>query len=608
MIYPFKKILKFGLPYKGYAFLNIFFNILYAFFSAMAFVSLIPMLNVLFKATEKQINKPIFKGLFSLNSYIKDYLNYYVTNQLESNVEGTLIFVIGLVLMLFFLKNISNYLALYFITYLRNGILKDLRNELYEKIISLPVAYFTEKRKGDLMARITIDVSEVQTSFLSILELLVKAPLTILFSLGAMFMFSYKLTLIVVLFIPLSGVVISLIGKKLKKQSDYVQKEQGSFLSIIDETVSGQKIIKTFGAGKRFINQFKNATDRFYNFSNKLLHRTNLSSPISEFLGICAIGVLLWFGGKMVLVDGTISGTLFIVYMGLAYNILTPAKDISKASYSIQKGNAAAERILEILNTKNNLKDNPDAIDKEKFENIIIFKNVNFSYENKLIINNLSFDLKRGETIAIVGSSGSGKTTIANLLNRFYDVKSGDLTIDKIPIQKIKKKSLFKLIGIVTQESILFNDSLENNLKLGKHNASFEEIKKATKAANAHEFIEQLDEGYSTIIGEGGNKLSGGQKQRIAIARAILKNPQILILDEATSSLDTASENLVQGALYELMKDRTSLVIAHRISTIKKADKILVMDKGSIVELGTHKSLMKSSVIYKNLVNLQNLK
>jgi subfamily B ATP-binding cassette protein MsbA len=608
MMISFKKILNFGIPYKGYAFLNIFFNILYAFFSAMAFVSLMPMLNVLFKTTEKQFEKPIFNGIFNLDDYIKNYLNFYITKQLEINIEITLIFVISIVLLLFFLKNLSNYLALYFITYLRNGILRDLRNTMYDKIITLPIAYFSEKKKGDIMSRMTTDVNEIQISFLSILELIIKAPLTIIFSIIAMFIFSFELTIIVIIFIPISGIIISIIGKQLKKQSSLVQEEQGSFLSLLDETLNGQKIIKTFNAGKYFKSSFQNATYRFYIFSNKLLHKVNLSSPISEFLGICAIGFLLWFGGKMVLIEGGLSGTAFIVYMGLAYNILTPAKDISKASYSIQKGNAAAERILEILNAKNNIKESSNSIELKNFNKSISFKNVSFSYDDNITLNKISFNIKKGETVALVGPSGGGKTTIANLLNRFYDIDSGKIKIDDISIKNIKKSSLYKLIGIVTQESILFNDTILNNLLLGNPNAEKKEIYKAVKSANADEFIEKLENKYSTIIGDSGNKLSGGQKQRLSIARAILKNPEILILDEATSSLDTVSENLVQGALNKLMIGRTSLVIAHRLSTIQKADKIMVIDNGEIIEFGSHKSLMTSSKIYKNLVNLQSFK
>ena len=604
---PFRKIIQFGIPFKGYALLNILFNAFYALFSALSFVSLIPMLNVLFKTTEKQSTPATYSGILSLQKYLKDSLNYYVSSKLEQDIEGTLIFVISLVLGLFLLKNISNYLALFFIAYLRNGILKNLRNALYIKIISLPISYFNEKRKGDLMAKMTSDVTEIQQSFLSILELLVREPLTILFSLAAMLLFSFKLTLFVILFIPISGLVISSIGKRLKKHSARIQEEQGDFLSIIDETVNGQKIIKTFSAGEHFKDRFFKATDRFYLFSNQLLHRASLAGPTSEFLGISAIGILLWFGGKMVLIDESITGTSFIVYMGLAYNILTPAKSISKASYSIQKGNAAADRVLEILNVKDHLEDDKNAQKLSEFKDRIVFDKVSFSYEKNPVLNKISFEIKKGEMVALVGPSGSGKTTLTYLINRFYNVDNGILTIDDIPINLIQKKSLYKHIGMVTQESILFNDSVYNNLKIGKPDASNNEIENAAIAANAHDFIKELPNQYETIIGDLGNKLSGGQKQRLTIARALLKDPALLILDEATSALDTEAEQQVQIALEKLMQNRTSLVIAHRLSTIKKADVILLLDKGKIIASGNHQKLLSSNKQYKNWVQIQRM-
>ena len=604
---PFRKIIQFGIPFKGYALLNILFNSFYALFSALSFVSLIPMLNVLFKTTEKQSTPATYSGILSLQKYLKDTLNYYVSSKLEQDIEGTLIFVISLVLGLFLLKNICNYLALFFIAYLRNGILKNLRNALYIKIISLPISYFNEKRKGDLMAKMTSDVTEIQQSFLSILELLVREPLTIFFSLAAMLLFSFKLTLFVILFIPISGLVISSIGKRLKKHSARIQEEQGDFLSIIDETVNGQKIIKTFSAGEHFKDRFFKATDRFYLFSNQLLHRASLAGPTSEFLGISVIGILLWFGGKMVLIDESITGTSFIVYMGLAYNILTPAKSISKASYSIQKGNAAADRVLEILNVKDHLEDDKNAQKLSEFKDRIVFDKVSFSYEKNPVLNKISFEIKKGEMVALVGPSGSGKTTLTYLLNRFYNIDNGILTIDDIPINLIQKKSLYKHIGMVTQESILFNDSVYNNLKIGRPNASNDEIENAAMAANADGFIKELPDQYETIIGDLGNKLSGGQKQRLTIARALLKDPALLILDEATSALDTEAEQQVQIALEKLMQNRTSLVIAHRLSTIKKADVILVLDKGKIVASGNHKKLLSSNKQYKNWVQIQRM-
>jgi len=607
MFSSFKKILWFGNKFKKYALLNILFNALYALFSALSFVSLIPMLNVLFKTNEKRSTPAQYEGLLKIQTYLKDSLNYYISKQLDQNIEGTLLFVIGLVLFLFFLKNICNYLALFFITYLRNGILKDLRNALYDKIIALPLSYFSEEKKGNLMAKMTSDVTEIQSSYLSILELVVREPLTILFSLIAMLFVSVKLTLFVLLFIPLSGLVISSIGKRLKKQSALIQKEQGDFLSIIDETVNGQKIIKTYGAGAYFKEKFYSATHRFYTFSNKLLFRASLAGPTSEFLGITAIGILLWFGGRMVLIDGSLSGTTFIVYIGLAYNILTPAKGISKASYSIQKGNAAADRILEILNAQNKLEDAPDALPLKQFEESIVFDSVSFSYNNTPVIQNLSFEVIKGQMVALVGPSGSGKSTITHLLNRFYDIDEGKLTVDGIPLAKIQKKSWYSQLSLVTQESILFNDSVYNNLILGKPNTSLKEVITAAKAAYAHDFIEALPQGYQTVIGDSGNKLSGGQKQRLTIARALLKNPQLLILDEATSALDTEAEQQVQLALEQLMQNRTSLVIAHRLSTIQKADLILVLDQGEIKASGTHKELIANNKHYKNWVQIQQM-
>ena len=457
------------------------------------------------------------------------------------------------------------------------------------------------------MAKMTSDVTEIQQSFLSILELLVREPLTIFFSLAAMLLFSFKLTLFVILFIPISGLVISSIGKRLKKHSARIQEEQGDFLSIIDETVNGQKIIKTFSAGEHFKDRFFKATDRFYLFSNQLLHRASLAGPTSEFLGISVIGILLWFGGKMVLIDESITGTSFIVYMGLAYNILTPAKSISKASYSIQKGNAAADRVLEILNVKDHLEDDKNAQKLSEFKDRIVFDKVSFSYEKNPVLNKISFEIKKGEMVALVGPSGSGKTTLTYLLNRFYNVDNGLLTIDDIPINLIQKKSLYKHIGMVTQESILFNDSVYNNLKIGKPNASNDEIENAAIAANAHDFIKELPNQYETVIGDLGNKLSGGQKQRLTIARALLKDPAFLILDEATSALDTEAEQQVQIALEKLMQNRTSLVIAHRLSTIKKADVILVLDKGKIIDSGNHQKLLSSNKQYKNWVQIQRM-
>ena len=601
----FFKILKFGLPYKRYAFLNIFFNILYALFSALAYVAMIPMMQILFGTTKKTYIQPTFQGVVKIKSFLEDFFNYKVTQYLDQEIGTALLFVIGMIISLFFLKNIFNYLAMFFITFLRNGVLKDIRNSLYKKTTTLPLDFFSEKKKGDLMARISSDVLELQHSFLSILELIVRDPLTIIFSLTVMFSFSTKLTLFVLVFIPLSGGIISQIGKSLKRKSERVQNEQGEFLSIIEETLGGIKIIKAFNAQEKFMKKFASSTLRFFNFSNKLLNRQNLASPVSEFLGILVISVLLWYGGSMVLVDQTLNGAIFLSYLGLAYNILTPAKGISKALYNIKKGDAAAQRVLDILEANDDMEDSNESINLKNLEKEIRFEKVYFSYGKNIVLENFSLQIKKGRTIALVGPSGSGKTTIANLINRFYDIKEGQLKLDNIPINKIKKSTLYRLTGIVTQDSILFNDSISNNIALGNPKASKEEIMEAAVVANASEFIEKLDQGYDTLIGEGGNMLSGGQKQRLSIARAVLKNPDILILDEATSALDTASEKLVQNALENLMKNRTSLVIAHRLSTIKKADLIVVLNQGKIIETGTHKELLKKDSAYKKLVQLQ---
>ncbi|MFT0715301.1 ABC transporter ATP-binding protein [Flagellimonas lutimaris] len=601
----FKKILQFARPYRKYGFLNIFFNILYALFSALSFAALIPMLDVLFKPQEKVLVEPVYEGFAKSKDYLQDYINYRITAYAGDEEMKALVLVIGLVLVLFLLKNAFNYLAMYFITFLRNGVLKDIRNKMYRKIMDLPISYFSEKRKGDVIARITSDVLEIQHSFLSILELIVREPLTIFFTILVMFGISTKLTIFVFIFIPVAGMIISRIGKSLKKKSDRVQKEQGEFLSIVEETLGGLRVIKAFNSESRFYQTFKNSTTRFFHFSNSLLNRQNLASPTGEFLGILVIGVLLWFGGKMVLVDKTLDASSFIAYMGLAYNILTPAKAISKASYGVKKGNAAAERVLEILESENPISDIAGAEDKTDFNSGIELKNISFKYEDDYVLKDFNLKVDKGKTVALVGQSGSGKSTVANLVTRFYDVNKGEILIDGTNIKNIAKKSLRGLMGLVTQDSILFNDSVKSNIALGKENATMDEIIKAAKVANAHDFIMELPHGYDTNIGDSGNKLSGGQKQRLSIARAVLKNPPIMILDEATSALDTESERLVQDALEKMMQNRTSIVIAHRLSTIQNADSIVVMSKGKITEQGTHEELMKTAKSYKKLVEMQ---
>ncbi len=604
----FKKILRFALPYKRYGVLNIICNVFYALFSALSFIALIPMLDILFKQDKiKVIKEPIYTGFSNAKDYYQDFLAFKVQGFAQNDASKALILVISLIIVLFLLKNIFRYLAMYFITFLRNGVLKDIRNELYQKTIHLPISFFSEKRKGDILARTGTDVLEIQHSFLSVLELIFREPLTILFTIIMMLLISAKLTLFVFIFIPISGLIISRIGKSLKRKSDQVQKEQGIFLSTLEETLGGLKIIKGFTAEKLFGDKFEQSTSRFYRFSNSLLNRQNLASPTSEFLGIAVIAILLWYGGKMVLIDGSLDGSSFIAYMGLAYNILTPAKAISKASYAVKKGNAAAERVLEILETESDIKDAPYAIVKDDFNTSIQINNISFKYEDKWVLDDFSLKVTKGQTVALVGQSGSGKSTIANLITRFYDVNKGSIHIDSENIKNITQFSLRNLLGLVTQDSILFNDSIKGNLLIAKENATDKEIIESLKIANAWEFVEHLSKGIDTNIGDSGNKLSGGQKQRLSIARAVLKNPPIMILDEATSALDTESERLVQRALENMMKNRTSIVIAHRLSTIQKADNIIVLSKGKIVEQGKHQELLEKKGVYFNLVEMQSL-
>jgi subfamily B ATP-binding cassette protein MsbA len=602
----FKKLFPFIVPYKKYAYLNIFFNVLYALFSTLSFMALIPMIQVLFDQTKRNTTMPVWEGIVHVKGFLENYLSYFITVSTDKYGVGyTLSIMVFVIISIFLLKNLSDYLAMFFITFLRNGVLRDMRNAMYRKTLDLPLAFFSEKRKGDTISRIAGDVNEVQTSFLSILELIVKEPLTIVFTIIMMFTISTKLTLFVFIFIPVSGYIISLIGKRLKKQSTRAQQEQGTFLSTIEETLGGLKVVKGYNAENYFNNVFQESTSRFFGLSNSIGNRQNLASPVSEFMGIMVIAILLWYGGHMVLIEKTLNGASFIAYMGLAYNILTPAKSISKASYNIKRGNAAAERVLEILQQENPITSKTDAVEKNTFDSEISIQNVNFKYEEESVLNHFSLHVRKGQTVALVGQSGSGKSTIANLLTRFYDVNEGQITIDGIDIKDMNLQSLRGLMGLVTQDSILFNDTIKANICLGKLDATDDEIIEALKIANAYEFVKDLPNGIYTNIGDSGNKLSGGQKQRLSIARAVLKNPPIMILDEATSALDTESEKLVQLALENMMQNRTSIVIAHRLSTIQKADVIVVMQKGKIVEQGSHEQLIALNGTYNKLVSMQ---
>ncbi len=603
----FVNILKYAKPYKRYALGHIISNILYALFGALSFVALIPMLDILFEQKDKTqvITKPVYEGIAHLNTFYKDYLSYQVNLYADNDPQKALLYVVGLIIILFLLKNIFGYLANYWMVFLRNGVVRDLRNKVYKKTVELPLSYFSEQKKGDIMSRVTNDVTTLQYSMLPVLELIAREPLTIIFTIIMMLIISVKLTLFVFIFIPLSGIIISRIGKSLKRKSDRVQTEQGIILSILEETLTGLRIIKGFNAEDKFDNKFQESSKRSYHFSNKLFNRQNLATPASEFLGILVISILLWYGGQLVLVDKSLDGSSFIAYMGLAYNIMVPAKAIARGLYNIKQGNAAAERIQEIIDSPNPLKDKENAIVKTGFDSEIVFENISFKYQDEYVLKNFSLTIPKGKTVALVGQSGSGKSTIANLITRFYDVNEGRILIDSLDIRDLTTKSLRNQLGIVTQDAILFNDSIKNNLKLGNDKATDDEIVEALKVANAWEFVKDLPNGIETNIGDSGNKLSGGQKQRLSIARAVLKSPPIMVLDEATSALDTESERLVQVALENMMKNRTSIVIAHRLSTIQNADEIIVLNKGEIVEKGKHSQLITKNGVYKKLVDMQ---
>ena len=603
----FNRIFGYAWVYKKYFILNIISNVFYALFGTLSMISLFPMLKVLFNQTEQLYQPPIWVGVSETANYVEGYLNYFVTTKKATGNDDVLIFMISIIIITFFLKNIFNYLSLFFITFLRNGVVKNLRNELYGQIIKLSLSFYSKRKKGDIVARISSDVQELDNSFLSIFELIFKDPLMVIFTLISMFIISPKLSVFVILFIPICGFVISVVGKSLRRKSLKVQKEQGQFISLVDETLSGMKILKIFNAENKFFEKFTNSTNRFYQFSNSVLNRKNLASPLSEFLGISSIAGVLWFGGVMVLEENSLDASAFIVYLGLAYNILTPAKSLSRATYKVKKATAAAERIFNIIDNKTVVKEDLDAQNIKSFDERIEIKNISFSYENEIILNNFNLSIEKGENIALVGQSGSGKSTIANLICRFYDVDHGSINIDGKNIKKLKKESLRKLIGLVTQDSILFNDSIKNNLLIAKPDASDDELIDCLKIANAWDFVNKLPDGIENNIGDSGNKLSGGQKQRLSIARAVLKNPPILVLDEATSALDSESEKLVQNALDNLMKNKTSIVIAHRLSTIQNADNIIVLDRGKIIESGVHKDLMKMDGVYSNLVKMQSI-
>lgn len=600
----FWRIVKFAYPYKGKVFLNVFLNLLATVFALVSIGLVAPILEIIFDKREGLATKPEFS--MDLFAYFKDLLYYYIGDSMQDAGQSrALLFVCVIVIISFFFKNVFGYLAMYVIAPMRNGITRDLRRALHTKILELPLSYFTEQRKGDMISRMTSDLKEIENSILTTVETFFKEPIMIIASLVFLVILSPQLTLFVFVLLPVVSVLITSIGKSLKRSSKKAQKKVGEILSQTEEDLSGLKVIKAFNAEEQKKSLFAKVTQNYYRTMNSVMRKSDLSSPVSEFLGVIVMAIIIWYGGSLVLAEGSFTAEKFIAYVLLFYQIIPPSKSLSKASYKIQRGNASSERVLEVLDAQNPIQNAPDAQSLASFEHGISFKDVSFSYQEKMVLKNINLEVEKGKMIAFVGQSGGGKTTLTNLVPRFYEVNTGSLSIDGKEIKQIKLHDLRNLMGIVTQETLLFNESIAYNIALGKPNASRQEIIAAAKIANAHQFIEQQEQGYETNIGDGGNKLSGGQKQRISIARAVLKNPPILILDEATSALDTESEKLVQEALYKLMENRTSMVIAHRLSTIQNADEIVVLQDGEIAERGSHQQLLEQKGIYRRLVEMQ---
>ncbi len=606
MIAIIRVLLRFVPPYKRNLFLNIFFNIFSTILSLFSFAVIIPILEILFQTKEADY-KFIEWGSVSFKDAVINNFYYAVTYLIDTYGQPTALMCLGvaLVVMTFF-KVGTSYLSSYYIIPIRTGVVRDIRNALYEKIISLPIGFFTNERKGDVMARMSGDVSEVQTSIMASLDMLFKNPVMIIVYFATMMSISWQLTVFVLVLLPFSGYIMGTVGKKLKRKSLKSQSIWGELMSQIEETLGGLRVIKAFNAEDKIVDRFHRTNQGWRNNVNQVNRRQALAHPMSEFLGTATIAIVLWYGGSLILNgESSITAASFIYYLIIFYSIINPAKEFSKAAYAVQRGMASIERIDKILGVDNPIKDPASPKQLEEMNTAIEYRDVSFKYSKDWILRNISFTLEKGKTIALVGQSGSGKSTLVDLLPRFYDVNEGSILVDGIDVRDMKVADLRGLMGNVNQEAILFNDSFYNNITFGVKDATREEVEAAARIANAHDFIMATEDGYETNVGDRGSRLSGGQRQRISIARAILRNPSILILDEATSALDTESEKLVQEAIENLMKNRTSLVIAHRLSTIKNADQIFVMHEGHIVERGTHDELLKLDRYYKRLVDMQ---